>query len=141
MVKSVLRDLVCPKCGRMTAYDPYFKKSVCRQCGFIITGVEDSLHKIDTKDVTDMEDCAKRETTLDEEIDSLLIPTDMKDMLANKLCDERSKREREFKEKMEKLNYELSVINNKFDEIREQNISLKSACFSLAAALKQQYDL
>ena len=88
-----------------------------------------------------MEDCEKREKTLDEEIVRLSIPVEIKDMLANKLCDERSKKECEFEERMERLNHELMAISNKFDKLREQNISLKSACFDLAAALKQQYEL
>lgn len=24
---------ICPKCGRIMSYDPYFKANICRQCG------------------------------------------------------------------------------------------------------------
>lgn len=88
-----------------------------------------------------MEDCVKREITLGEMIDRLGIPKNEKEELYKKLCDERSENGREFEEKMTLLNRKLMEANHKCDELREQNISLKSACFDLAAALKQQYEV
>ena len=26
---------ICPKCNRITDYDPYFKTYLCRQCGWV----------------------------------------------------------------------------------------------------------
>lgn len=88
-----------------------------------------------------MKDCPTREMTLEEEIDSLEIPKNEKERLIKKLYNEHSEKECEFEERMRKLNYKLMDANHKCDKLREQNVSLKSACFDLAAALKQQYEL
>ena len=84
---------------------------------------------------------AVREMTLQEEIENLEVPQNVKERLLQKL-----------KEEYSKMDEKLCIASNKQEEraaqdfeknnrMREQNISLKSACFAMAAALKQEYDL
>lgn len=68
--------------------------------------------------------CA-RPMTPEEEIDTFDIPEETKDWMERKLGE---------------LIYNNTALQAENDRQREQIISLKNACFSLAAALKQQYD-
>ena len=84
-----------------------------------------------------MEDHMVRETTLREEIENLEVPEHIKKRILcklNQMCEEMDA-------KLWEANHEREMRSSKYDRMREQNISLKSACFDLAAALKQQYEL
>ena len=87
-----------------------------------------------------MEDYAVRETTLQEEIEGLEVPEHVRKRMLSKLkrmCEEMEAME----SKLWEANHEREMRVAKYDRMREQIISLKSACFDLAAALKQQYEL
>ena len=81
---------------------------------------------------------AVRETTLREDIENLEMPEYMRKRMLFKL-------ERMYEEMDEKLwevtHKQEAKTTYEYNKMREQNISLKNACFDLAAALKQQYEL
>ena len=78
-----------------------------------------------------------RELTLEEEIKLLDISEEAEGRLLLKLSNIRS----EFDESLFEMEKKATSEREKYDKMREQNISLKSACFALAAALKQEYEL
>lgn len=82
-------------------------------------------------------DAVKREMTLQEEIENLEVPQNVKERLLQKLKEEHYRMEKAVEERETRT----ADVYEKLDRMREQNISLKSACFALAAALKQEYEL
>lgn len=79
----------------------------------------------------------KREMTLQEEIQNLDVPPHVKERLLQKLKEQDYRMEKAVEERETRT----ADVYEKLDRMREQNISLKSACFALAAALKQEYEL
>lgn len=85
-----------------------------------------------------MEDyCCTREATLEEEIAKLDISENDKQRIFKKLENERAM----YEEKVMNRIHDLEIEREKCTGIREQNISLKNACFALAAALNGKYEL
>lgn len=84
---------------------------------------------------------AVREMTLKEEIENLKVPQNVKERLLQKLKEEYSKMDEKLWIASNKQEERAAQDYEKFNRMREQNISLKSACFALAAALKQEYEL
>ena len=82
-------------------------------------------------------DAVKREMTLQEEIENLEVPQNVKERLLQKLKEQDYRMEKA----VEKRETRTADVYEKLDRMREQNIFLKSACFALAAALKQEYEL
>lgn len=82
-------------------------------------------------------DAIKREMTLQEEIENLEVSKDVKDRLLQKLKEMSSKMDK----KLCEVSHKQEENFEKYNRIREQNISLKSACFALAAALNEKYDI
>ncbi len=78
---------------------------------------------------------------MQEEIKSLEVPDYVKERLLQKLKKEYSKMDEKLWIASNKQEERAAQDYEKFNRMREQNISLKNACFALAAALKQEYEL
>ena len=83
----------------------------------------------------------KREMTLQEEIENLEVSQNVKERMLQKLKEMYSEMDRKLWEVSHKQEERATQDFEKYNRTREQNISLKSACFALAAALKQEYEL
>ena len=88
-----------------------------------------------------MQEFVNRETTLREEIEDLGVPQSLKDRLLRKLDEMQAGFDRQLCEATWKREKMATEDHEKYNRIREQNISLKNACFALAAAVKQEYEL
>lgn len=82
-------------------------------------------------------DAVKREMTLQEEIENLEVPQNVKERLLQKL----KENDYRIEKAVEEREVRIADMHEKYDRMREQNISLKSACFALAAALNEKYDI
>ena len=78
----------------------------------------------------------KREMTLQEEIENLEVPQNVKERILQKLKEFYSEMDYRLCEANRKREDKATEDYEKYNRMREQNISLKSACFALAAALK-----
>lgn len=83
----------------------------------------------------------KREMTLQEEIENLEVSQNVKERMLQKLKEMYSEMDRKLWEVSHKQEERATQDFEKYNRTREQNISLKSACFALSAALKQEYEL
>ena len=82
-----------------------------------------------------------RQMTLQEEIENLDITQDVKDHLFRKLDEMKERFDKDLECATKKYEIKTACDHEKYEKLREQNISLKNACFALSAALNQQYEL
>ena len=78
---------------------------------------------------------------LEEEIENLEVPQNVKERLLQKLKEMYLEMDEKMREVSHKQEVKATQNFEKYNKMREQNISLKSACFALAAALNQEYEL
>lgn len=88
-----------------------------------------------------MEGFSVRQMTLQEEIENLDIEQDVKERLLRKLDEMKARFDKDLECATKKSEIKTACDHEKYEKLREQNISLKNACFALSSAINQQYGL
>ena len=82
-----------------------------------------------------------RQMTLCEEIENLDIEQEVKDRLLRKLEEMKARFDKNLECATRRSEMKTACDHEKHEKLREQNMSLRNACFALSAALNQQYEL